>query len=73
MKIASAIVDQQRGANMPCGHCIAGNWDSRRHRPGNGDEIIKPGQEITVSCCEGESGRGLQWPDQIQGGEYQLG
>jgi pyruvate,water dikinase len=23
---------------------------------GNADEIIKPGQEITVSCCEGETG-----------------
>jgi pyruvate,water dikinase len=56
MKIASAIVTNRGGRTCHAAivsrelgiPCVIGT--------GNGDEIIKPGQEITVSCCEGEAG-----------------
>jgi pyruvate,water dikinase len=56
MKIASAIVTNRGGRTCHAAivsrelgiPCVIGT--------GNGDEIIKPGQEITVSCCEGEQG-----------------
>jgi pyruvate,water dikinase len=56
MKIASAIVTNRGGRTCHAAivsrelgiPCVIGT--------GNGDEIIKPGQEITVSCCEGETG-----------------
>jgi len=56
MKIASAIVTNRGGRT-----CHAAIVSRELGIPavigtGNGDEIIKPGQEITVSCCEGESG-----------------
>jgi len=56
MKIASAIVTNKGGRTCHAAivsrelgiPCVIGT--------GNGDEVIKPGQEITVSCCEGETG-----------------
>ncbi len=62
MKIASAIVTNKGGRTCHAAivsrelgiPCVIG--------AGNADEIIKNGQEITVSCCEGETGlvyRGL--------------
>ncbi|HDM09920.1 MAG: phosphoenolpyruvate synthase [Deltaproteobacteria bacterium] len=56
MKIASAIVTNKGGRTCHAAivsrelgiPCIIGT--------GNADEVIKTGQEITVSCCEGETG-----------------
>lgn len=56
MKIASAIVTNKGGRTCHAAiisrelgiPCVIGT--------GNGDEIIETGQEITVSCCEGETG-----------------
>lgn len=56
MKIASAIVTNKGGRTCHAAiisrelgiPCLIGT--------GNGDEIIETGQEITVSCCEGETG-----------------
>ena len=56
MKIASAIVTNKGGRTCHAAiisrelgiPCVIGT--------GNGDEMIKTGQEITVSCCEGETG-----------------
>ncbi|HOP48498.1 MAG TPA: phosphoenolpyruvate synthase [Desulfobacteraceae bacterium] len=56
MKIASAIVTNKGGRTCHAAivsrelgiPCVIGT--------GNGDEILKPGQEVTVSCCEGETG-----------------
>jgi pyruvate,water dikinase len=56
MKIASAIVTNKGGRTCHAAivsrelgiPCVIGT--------GNGDEIIKPGRKITVSCCEGETG-----------------
>jgi pyruvate,water dikinase len=56
MKIASAIVTNKGGRTCHAAivsrelgiPCVIGT--------GNADEIIKNGQEITVSCCEGETG-----------------
>lgn len=56
MKIASAIVTNKGGRTCHAAivsrelgiPCVIGT--------GNADEIIKRGQEITVSCCEGETG-----------------
>lgn len=56
MKIAAAIVTNKGGRTCHAAiisrelgiPCVIGT--------GNGDEIIKSGQEITVSCCEGETG-----------------
>jgi pyruvate,water dikinase len=56
MKIASAIVTNKGGRTCHAAivsrelgiPCVIGT--------GNGDEIIKMGQEVTVSCCEGETG-----------------
>jgi pyruvate, water dikinase len=56
MKIASAIVTNKGGRTCHAAivsrelgiPCVIG--------AGNADEIIKSGQEITVSCCEGETG-----------------
>ncbi|MBU0735619.1 MAG: phosphoenolpyruvate synthase [Proteobacteria bacterium] len=56
MKIASAIVTNKGGRTCHAAivsrelgiPCVIGT--------GNGDEIIKAGQEVTVSCCEGETG-----------------
>jgi len=56
MKIASAIVTNKGGRTCHAAiisrelgiPCVIGT--------GNGDEIIEAGQEITVSCCEGETG-----------------
>jgi pyruvate,water dikinase len=56
MKIASAIVTSKGGRTCHAAivsrelgiPCVIGT--------GNGEEIIKPGQELTVSCCEGETG-----------------
>jgi pyruvate,water dikinase len=56
MKIASAIVTNKGGRTCHAAivsrelgiPCVIGT--------GNADEVIKSGQEITVSCCEGESG-----------------
>ena len=56
MKIAAAIVTNKGGRTCHAAivsrelgiPCVIGT--------GNADEIIKPGQEITVSCCEGETG-----------------
>ena len=56
MKIASAIVTNKGGRTCHAAivsrelgiPCVIGT--------GNGDEIIKTGQEVTVSCCEGEVG-----------------
>jgi pyruvate, water dikinase len=56
MKIASAIVTNKGGRTCHAAivsrelgiPCVIGT--------GNGDEVIKKGQEITVSCCEGEAG-----------------
>ncbi len=56
MKIASAIVTNKGGRTCHAAiisrelgiPCVIGT--------GNGDELIKAGQEITVSCCEGETG-----------------
>jgi len=56
MKIASAIVTNKGGRTCHAAiisrelgiPCVIGT--------GNGDEVIKTGQEITVSCCEGETG-----------------
>ncbi len=56
MKIASAIVTNKGGRTCHAAivsrelgiPCVIGT--------GNADEIIKDGQEITVSCCEGETG-----------------
>ena len=62
MKMASAIVTNKGGRTCHAAiisrelgiPCVIGT--------GNGDELIKIGDEITVSCCEGETGhvyRGL--------------
>jgi pyruvate, water dikinase len=62
MKIAAAIVTNKGGRTCHAAivsrelgiPCVIGT--------GNADEIIKTGQEVTVSCCEGEAGhvyRGL--------------
>ena len=56
MKIASAIVTNKGGRTCHAAivsrelgiPCVIGT--------GNADEVIKNGQEITVSCCEGETG-----------------
>ena len=56
MKIASAIVTNKGGRTCHAAivsrelgiPCVIGT--------GSGDEILKPGQEVTVSCCEGETG-----------------
>jgi len=56
MKIASAIVTNKGGRTCHAAiisrelgiPCVIGT--------GNGDEVIETGQEITVSCCEGETG-----------------
>ena len=56
MKIASAIVTNKGGRTCHAAivsrelgiPCVIGT--------GNGDEVIKPGWKITVSCCEGETG-----------------
>ena len=56
MKIASAIVTNKGGRTCHAAiisrelgiPCVIGT--------GNGDEIIASGQEVTVSCCEGETG-----------------
>jgi pyruvate,water dikinase len=56
MKIASAIVTNKGGRTCHAAivsrelgiPCVIGT--------GNADEVIKTGQEITVSCCEGETG-----------------
>jgi len=56
MKIASAIVTNKGGRTCHAAivsrelgiPCLIGT--------GNADEVIKTGQEITVSCCEGEKG-----------------
>jgi pyruvate,water dikinase len=56
MKIAAAIVTNKGGRTCHAAivsrelgiPCVIGT--------GNADEIIKNGQEITVSCCEGETG-----------------
>jgi pyruvate,water dikinase len=56
MKIASAIVTNKGGRTCHAAivsrelgiPCLIGT--------GNGDELIKTGQEITVSCCDGETG-----------------
>ena len=56
MKIASAIVTNKGGRTCHAAivsrelgiPCVIGT--------GNADELIKTGQEITVSCCEGEIG-----------------
>ncbi len=57
MKIASAIVTNKGGRTCHAAivsrelgiPCVIGT--------GNADEIIKTGQEVTVSCCEGEVGK----------------
>ncbi|MCD6296057.1 MAG: phosphoenolpyruvate synthase [Deltaproteobacteria bacterium] len=62
MKIASAIVTNKGGRTCHAAivsrelgiPCVIGS--------GNADEVIKSGEELTVSCCEGETGnvyRGL--------------
>ena len=56
MKIASAIVTNKGGRTCHAAiisrelgiPCVIGT--------GNGDEMIQTGEEITVSCCEGETG-----------------
>ena len=56
MKIASAIVTNKGGRTCHAAiisrelgiPCVIGT--------GNGDEVLKTGQDITVSCCEGETG-----------------
>jgi len=56
MKIASAIVTNRGGRTCHAAivsrelgiPCVIGS--------GNADEVIETGQEITVSCCEGETG-----------------
>ncbi|RLC22003.1 MAG: phosphoenolpyruvate synthase [Deltaproteobacteria bacterium] len=56
MKIASAIVTNKGGRTCHAAiisrelgiPCVIGT--------GNGDEVIRTGQEVTVSCCEGETG-----------------
>lgn len=56
MKIAAAIVTNKGGRTCHAAivsrelgiPCVIGT--------GNGDELIKTGDEITVSCCEGETG-----------------
>ncbi len=56
MKIASAIVTNKGGRTCHAAiisrelgiPCLIGT--------GNGDELIKSGQKVTVSCCEGETG-----------------
>jgi len=56
MKIASAIVTNKGGRTCHAAivsrelgiPCVIGT--------GNADEVIKTGQEVTVSCCEGETG-----------------
>lgn len=56
MKIASAIVTNKGGRTCHAAiisrelgiPCVIGT--------GNGDEIIRSGQQVTVSCCEGETG-----------------
>jgi len=60
MKIAAAIVTNKGGRTCHAAivsrelgiPCVIGT--------GNGDEIIQTGQEITVSCCEGETGHVYQ-------------
>jgi pyruvate,water dikinase len=56
MKIAAAIVTNKGGRTCHAAivsrelgiPCVIGT--------GNGDEVIPTGQEVTVSCCEGETG-----------------
>ncbi len=56
MKIAAAIVTNKGGRTCHAAiisrelgiPCVIGT--------GNGDEAVKRGQEVTVSCCEGETG-----------------
>jgi pyruvate,water dikinase len=56
MKVASAIVTNKGGRTCHAAiisrelgiPCVIGT--------GNGDELIKSGQKVTVSCCEGETG-----------------
>ena len=56
MKIASAIVTNKGGRTCHAAiisrelgiPCVIGT--------GNGDELIKTGQNITISCCQGETG-----------------
>lgn len=56
MKIASAIVTNKGGRTCHAAivsrelgiPCVIGT--------GNGDEMIRTGQEVTVSCCDGETG-----------------
>lgn len=56
MKVASAIVTNKGGRTCHAAivsrelgiPCVIGT--------GNGDELIKSGQDVTVSCCEGETG-----------------
>ncbi len=56
MKIASAIVTNKGGRTCHAAiisrelgiPCVIGT--------GNGDEVIQTGQEVTISCCEGETG-----------------
>lgn len=56
MKIAAAIVTNKGGRTCHAAivsrelgiPCVIGT--------GKGDEVIKPGTEVTVSCCEGETG-----------------
>jgi pyruvate,water dikinase len=56
MKVAAAIVTNKGGRTCHAAivsrelgiPCVIGT--------GNGDEVIEEGQEITVSCCEGETG-----------------
>lgn len=57
MKVAAAIVTNKGGRTCHAAiisrelgiPCVIGT--------GNGDEVIKTGQEVTVSCCEGETGK----------------
>ncbi len=57
MKIAAAIVTNKGGRTCHAAivsrelgiPCVIGT--------GNADEVIKPGQAVTVSCCEGETGQ----------------
>jgi pyruvate,water dikinase len=60
MKMASAIVTNKGGRTCHAAivsrelgiPCVIGT--------GNGDELIKGGDEITISCCEGETGNVYQ-------------
>jgi len=52
---ASAIVTQPR-AYLPCGNYCTGDWCSS-DRCSNATDVLKTGQEVTISCAEGEEGR----------------